>query len=80
MEEFGKDEHEERVSTSIQRKWFWLGLVEALPMIGGFVASLFYSVFFPYDFFSLGVILSLLIAWRLKDKSPDPPIHLDAHP
>ena len=77
MQEFGKDDCMYHVSTSIRKKWFWLGLIEVLPIIAGLIISGFYSVFFHYDFLAIGIVLSLIIAWMLKGKSPEPPIHLE---
>jgi hypothetical protein len=66
------------VNRSVRKKWFLLGLVEAVPLFGGVILSDRFQLLFRYDCFVAGMILSATIILLLKDRSPGPPIGLKA--
>jgi bacteriorhodopsin len=65
------------VSSELKRKWFRTGLLELLPVLVGFILKkVLTDVFFKYDYFTTGIIVSLVVIVYFKNKTPNPPIQL----
>ncbi len=55
-----------------KKKWFWLGCLEIVPVIAGMTASSFHHLLFEYDYLVAGIMISVFIIYKAKDKIPAP--------
>src|SRR5689334_2236679 len=63
-------------SASDQRRIFWLGLVEATPLVGAFTAGSWIESIPLWVWGCLGAVLCLATCWKLRHQTPWPVIHV----
>lgn len=65
---------QEHITSETKRKFFVLGLLESIPLLSGMIASAFHHIYFEGDLVVAGAIITLLIIYILKHKTPATPI------
>ncbi len=68
-----------QINPGIKKQWLWMGLIETLPTVLGFIFSeRIQNIVFTYDYLVAGILVSLLLIRIFNKRMPHPPIHLQA--